>query len=148
MESTQITQPSHSLLWWIAFGYLVINLTYALLIPAWEANDEIDHIANIEYVLQHRALVPLRLQTWHETHQPPLYYFLAAAWQRTLGVGPFTPVEPTRTTGPMTAPTLQLAYIHPNKEPERTAAIAVRKIRLFSTLIGLATVVLTYCIGL
>jgi uncharacterized membrane protein len=143
------SKTRHAFLFWVVAGYLVLSLAYGFLVPAWEANDEMDHVANIEFILQENRLVPLRLPPWHETHQPPLYYLLAAGWQRLLGLSAFTPAEPTRTTGMMTAPTLQLAYVHSTFTPEqRAAAGTVHKLRLFSTLIGLATVLLTYAAAL
>lgn len=148
MENSASGRSSHLLLWWVLGCFCFLSISYGLLIPAWEANDEIDHVANIEYLLQHRTLVPLRLQTWHETHQPPLYYLLAATWQSALGIDPFSPAELPRTIGPMTAPTLQLAYVHKYTPVQRAAAVAVHELRLFSTLLGLATVVLTYGIAL
>src|SRR5437868_1212863 len=143
-----IPKARHALFFWIAAGYLVITLAYAFLIPAWEANDEMDHVANIEYILQQKRSVPLRWQSWHETHQPPFYYWLGAVWQRFLSIPAFTPAELTRTTGPMTAPNLQLAYLHTYTPDQRKAAIALHKLRLLSTLFGLGTVALTYIAAL
>ena len=138
-------KPRHALLFWIVAGYVLITVAYGRLVPAFEANDEIDHVANIEFILQERRLYPLRVENWHETHQPPLYYVLGAVWQRLLGIPAFKPVAPTRTTGSMSAPTLQLAYVHSTyTEEQRTAAVAVYKLRLFSTLCGLGTVLFTY----
>jgi 4-amino-4-deoxy-L-arabinose transferase-like glycosyltransferase len=139
-------QPKrHALLFLIVAGYFLIAVAYGRWVPAFEGNDEIDHVANIEFILEQKRLYPLRLEKWHETHQPPLYYLLGAAWQRLLGVPAFKPVAPTRTTGEMTAPTLQLAYVHSSyTEEQRTAAMALYKLRLLSTLFGLGTVLLTY----
>jgi hypothetical protein len=132
----------------VAALYVVITCTYALVFPAWETNDEMDHVANIQYMLKHRELVPLRLADWHETHQPPLYYALAAVWQRALGVKPFLPAEPEKLGLPKTGPNPQLTYTHRYNKKERNAAKAVRKLRLFSVVTGLGTVLLTYAAGL
>lgn len=139
-------QPKrHALLFLIVGGYLLITVAYGRLVPAYEANDEIDHIANIEFILQHKLLYPLHLENWHETHQPPLYYLVGAAWQRLLGVPAFKPVAPTRRTGTMTGPRPQLAYDHSfYTDEQRIAVVALYKLRLLSTLFGLGTVLLTY----
>ena len=143
MEGIQLKR--HAILFLIVAGYLLITVAYSRLVPAYEANDEIDHVANIEFILQHKRLYPLRLEHWHETHQPPLYYLLGAAWQRLLGIPAFKPVAPTRSTGTMTGPRPQLAYDHSSyTEEQRTAAVALYKLRLVSTLFGLGTVLLTY----
>jgi hypothetical protein len=139
-------QPKrHALLFLIVAGYLLITVAYGRLVPAFEANDEIDHVANIEFILEQKRLYPLRLENWHETHQPPLYYLLGAVWQRLLGIPVFKPVAPTRTIETMTGPRPQLAYDHSSyTEEQRTAAVALYKLRLVSTLFGLGTVLLTY----
>lgn len=141
--------PRHALIFWVIGAYLLITVLYGRLVPAWEANDELDHVANIEFILTEKRLVPLRLETWRETHQPPLYYVLGAAWQRALGIPAFRPEAPPRTTGTMTAPNLQLAYVHSSYTKEqRTAATALYKLRLLSTLFGVGTVLLTYITAL
>lgn len=139
----------HALLFWIIGAYLLITVASGYLVPPWEANDELDHVANIEFILKEKRLVPLRLENWHETHQPPLYYLAGAAWQRLLGVPAFEPIAPPRTTGTMTAPNLQLAYVHSSYTPEqRAAAVALHKLRLLSTVFGVGTVILTYLAAL
>src|SRR5688572_9743474 len=131
-------RPRPTLLIWIIAGYLLATVAHAFLVPPWEANDEVDHVANIEFILTHKRLYPLRLENWHETHQPPLYYLLGATWQSVLGIPPFSPVTPPRTTGTMTAPNLQLAYVHSAyTEEERRGAVALKKLRLLSTVFGL-----------
>ena len=71
--------------------YLALALPYSLLTRAWEANDELDHAAYIEYIVRHGALPQISGLNGHESHQPPLYYLLAAAWQKLLGIPSFTP---------------------------------------------------------
>lgn len=131
----------------ICAAYLIITSAYSLLVPAWETNDEMDHVANIEYMLEHRKLVPLRLEAWHETHQPPLYYALAALWQAAFGIEPFTPAEPRKLGLPMVGPVPQLAYVHDYTPEQRGAAAVVHRLRFLSVLIGLFTVLLTYTAG-
>ena len=139
----------HALLFWVIGAYLLITLTSSFLIPPWEANDELDHVANIEFILKEKRLVPLRLENWHETHQPPLYYLAGAVWQSLLGIPAFEPITPPRTKGMMTAPTLQLAYVHSTyTEEQRAAAVALHNLRLLSAIFGVGTVILTYLAAL
>ena len=137
----------HSPLLFVCLGYLVITLTYSLLTPAWEGNDEADHVANTQYILEHGDLVPLRWQRWHETHQPPLYYVVAAAWQRALGIAPLSLELPPPQGLPLTGPDPHLWFSHVYTPEQRLEAIALRKLRLISVLFGLGTVVLTYVAG-
>ena len=60
----------HSPLLFICLAYLVITLAYSLFIPAWEGNDEADHVANAQYIVEHGELVPLRWQRWHRPISP------------------------------------------------------------------------------
>ena len=132
----------------ICLLYLGLTALYSLLTPAWEANDELDHVANIEHILQHGKLIPLRSSFWHETHQPPLYYLLCAGWQRLLGIPPFSPVPPSGRTGPMLSTDPHLFFTHAYSPEEHDAAVALHKLRLLSILLGLGTVLLTYTAGI
>lgn len=137
----------HSPLMFVCLGYLVITLTYSLLTPAWEGNDEADHVANAQYILEHGDLVPLRWQRWHETHQPPLYYMVAATLQRALGIAPLTLELPPPQGLPLTGPDPHLWFSHVYTPQQRLEALALHKLRLISVLFGLGTVVLTYVAG-
>lgn len=137
----------HSSLLFVCLGYLVITLTYSLFIPAWEGNDEADHVANTQYILEHGDLFPLRWQRWHETHQPPLFYIVAAAWQRALGIAPLPLELPPPQGLPLTGPDPHLWFSHTYTPEQRLEALALHKLRLISVLLGLGTVVLTYVAG-
>src|ERR1044072_4262643 len=78
----------------ICFVYLGLTILYSLCTPAWETNDELDHLANVEFLLRFGKSIPLKTEPWHETHQPPLYYVLCAGWQRLLRIPDFEPIEP------------------------------------------------------
>ena len=69
--------------------YLALALPYSLLTRAWEANDELDHATYIEYIVRHGGLPRISALNGHESHQPPLYYLLAAGWQKLLGIPAF-----------------------------------------------------------
>lgn len=140
-------RPDAWLLPLVCLAYLVITCAYSRWVPAWEANDEMDHVVNIEHILEHRELVPLRLGTWHETHQPPLYYIAAAVWQSALGIPPFTPAEPAQLGLPKVGVNPQLTYTHAYTKPQKKMAKAVHQLRHLSVIFGLATVALTYAAG-
>ena len=131
----------------ICFLYLGLTAIYCLFTPAWEANDELDHLANVEYVLQFQRLIPLRTEPWHETHQPPLYYLVCAGWQRLLGIPAFEPVELDGVQGLLTKRNPRLFYAHNYFPKELDAAVALHQIRLISVLLGLGTVLCTYIAG-
>lgn len=132
----------------ICLLYLGLTALYSLWTPAWEANDELDHVANIEHILQHGELIPLRSSFRHETHQPPLYYLLCGGWQRLLGIPAFSPVPPSGRTGPMVSTQPHLFYTHAYSPEEHDAAVALHKLRLLSIVFGLGTVLLTYAAGI
>lgn len=131
----------------VCAGYVAFAAAYSRLVPAWEANDEMDHVANVEHILAHRELVPLRLAPWHETHQPPLYYIVVALWQRALGIPAFTPTEPAQLGLPKHGAYPQLTYTHAYTKAEKKMAKAVHQLRHLSVIFGLATVALTYAAG-
>ncbi|GAB4563450.1 MAG: hypothetical protein Kow0047_12310 [Anaerolineae bacterium] len=75
------------LLVWLAF--LVLNLTYNLSTPVFEAPDELEHFEYVRHVILTGTLPDLRggLGAWaQEGTQPPLYYVTAAGFLRLLGV--------------------------------------------------------------
>lgn len=141
----------------LAAAHAALAAGYGWLTPAWEANDEIDHAADVEYVAAHGAMPPLRYSSrfpvpgtivarridWHETHQPPVYYFLAAGWQRLFGIEPFEPDPPERSSWRGEDPP-RLVYDHAYSPAQREQAAALHRLRLLSALIGAATVVLIY----
>src|SRR5262249_39045254 len=79
---------------WVTVGvcvaYLGLAVAFSLLTPAWENNDEAQHVQYVEYVARHGSPPHIRLANGTESHQAPLYYYLAAGWQGLLGIGPFT----------------------------------------------------------
>ncbi|CAN5478223.1 hypothetical protein BH20VER3_BH20VER3_08550 [soil metagenome] len=116
------------------------------MIPAWEANDELDHVANIEYEVRHfGTFIPIDYGRWHETHQPPLYYWIGAIWQRMLGITSFTPsFPPWRATKPEND---KLVFAHEKFDAvQRSQALSLHKLRLLSPILGLITVALTFSI--
>jgi hypothetical protein len=127
----------------IAFVYLGVGLAYSLMTPAGEANDEVDHVQYVEYIVQHGDLPMISVDNGDESHQPPLYYLLGAAWQELWGAPPFslrlaagTPFAPRDM--------FHLAYKHDYSPAQRSSVNRVHLLRILSLLCGLGTVLLTY----
>ncbi len=65
----------------IVLLHLLLALTYGALNPAWEAHDETGHYAYVHHVARHLALPDAYREQkalFDQSHQPPLYYLLAA----------------------------------------------------------------------
>jgi len=98
-------QRAETVLRAIVILYLVLGALYAVLTPAWQVPDEPAHYNYVEYVRQHGSLPELRVGDFpaayleeikakrfppdmpvealrYESHQPPLYYVLAAGVYR------------------------------------------------------------------
>jgi 4-amino-4-deoxy-L-arabinose transferase-like glycosyltransferase len=126
--------------------YLALALPYSLLTRAWEANDELDHATYIEYIVRHGALPRISALNGHESHQPPLYYLLAAAWQKVLGIPAFTPsaVPNPDVAADSNAGRRFLELLHNYTPAQHQDAVYLHELRLLSVLLGLATVLLSY----
>ncbi len=123
--------------------YLPLALTYSLLTRAYEATDEPSHVQNIEYIVSHHALPRIAVANGLESHQPPLYYLLAAAWQEVLGISAFTPVAvPAKGLKGFFGD--QLLYSTDYTPSEHADAVHVHELRLLSVAFGVGTVLLTY----
>ncbi len=128
----------------LGIAFLGWTATYSFLIPAWETNDELDHVANIEYaVKQPLTFMPIQYEHWHETHQPPMYYWLGSAWQQLWGIPPFdVSFPPWRSTRSERG---KLILAHDKFDNiQREQVIALHKLRLISPVFGLMTVILTF----
>ena len=51
--------------------------------PAWESNDEPDHVRNVETLVRGRWY-RIEKNAGYSPHQPPLYYLMLAGWQKAL----------------------------------------------------------------
>lgn len=89
MTSARELRP-RSALALVALLFVVLALLVAGLTPPWEANDEPDHVQNVETLVSGH-LYRIERGSGAEPHQPPLYYLALAGWQRALGLGPFRP---------------------------------------------------------
>jgi hypothetical protein len=131
----------------VCAGYLALAITFNFLTPAWENNDEPDHVDYIEHVVRHGTPPRIAIANGFESHQPPLYYYATAAWQGLLGIGPFTPhVHPP--PGSAIPPTKRVWELsHAYSPSEHKAAIWVHLLRLASTACGLAAVLAALATG-
>jgi 4-amino-4-deoxy-L-arabinose transferase-like glycosyltransferase len=130
----------------ITLIYLAFALTYSLLTPAWEPNDEVAHTQYIEYALSHHSIPRISAQNGDESHQPPLYYLMAGVWQRLLAIPAFVPnVQPgTLATTKIKDDVFFESYSHRYSPKQRQQAIYLHELRILSVLLGLCTVVLVY----
>lgn len=66
-------------------AFATLALAVAVLTPPWEANDETDHVLNVQTIVAGR---PYRIEPGSgiESHQAPLYYLALGGWQQMLGI--------------------------------------------------------------
>lgn len=124
---------------------LMILVTFAslssavlLLTPAWEANDEPDHVRNVITLVQ-GEWYNIEDGAGLEAHQPPLYYLLLAVWHRALDLESRYP-EPTSSGQAL----LGGAFFNHDYDDAASDDRLARALRIPSVVAGLATVALTY----
>ena len=143
------TRTERLLLGLIAIAYLVLATIYNVTIPLWESPDETGHFGYIVHILTERSLP--RVTTGHlgESHQPPLYYAMAALW-----------VLPVDLDNPIGRPNYNPRFVHagqggrdhnvsihtPQEKvwPYQGWSLGVHLIRMMSTFLGLGTVIFTF----
>jgi Dolichyl-phosphate-mannose-protein mannosyltransferase len=115
--------------------YVALSLAFSLRTRAFEADDEAAHTQYIEYIVGHGALPRISVANGGESHQPPLYYALAAGWQRLLGIPYFSPViVPAKHS--LTPNSLMLSH---NYNPtQHQDAVYLHELRLLSVLLTYA----------
>ncbi len=137
--------------------FVLLGFSYALLTPVFEASDELWHYPMVRHLADGNPLPvqvfdPALAGPWNqEASQPPLYYVLAAAltfWIDTSDMAQVRWLNPHVDNGVITADgNINLAIHDPAADPWAGTLLAVRVIRLFSVLLGAATVYLTYRIA-
>ncbi|MEM9774680.1 MAG: glycosyltransferase family 39 protein [Chloroflexota bacterium] len=160
MQTRNIELPvwaENSLLIIIILFYFIVALRYALITPAFEASDELWHYPMIQHLANGNRLPvqtfdPATAGPWkQEASQPPLYYYLGAAltfWVDTSDFQEVRKLNPHVDTGIITTDGNTNLAVHKGLlNPNRGTLLAVRIVRLFSVLLGAATVYLTYLIG-
>ncbi len=115
----------------------MLALAVAVLTPAFEANDEQDHLKNVRTLAsgQWYRLTP---GSGFEAHQAPLYYFGLTVWGKAFAVGPTEPeLKPAPDGGVMHG-----IYDHTGPKEGRDQRRVVL-FRLPSVVFGLLTILLT-----
>jgi hypothetical protein len=148
-----------SLLILILLAHTALGVIYSVTVPAWEAHDEIGHYYFARYLATERRLpTPGTKIIEHndESHQPPLYYILAAlgtAWIDT-GDRHSPPDDPQLVLNPFVATDGGFgganAVVHdPAVEsfPYRGTILALHATRLVSVALSTLGLVATYGIG-
>jgi hypothetical protein len=137
--------------------FVILGFTYALITPAFEASDELWHYPMVRHLADGNPLPvqvfdPALAGPWNqEASQPPLYYYLSAAltfWIDQSDMEQARWLNPHVDNGVITPDgNTNLAVHDPAADPWSGALLAVRVVRLFSVLLGAATVYLTYRIA-
>ncbi len=136
----------------ILIAHLALGALYSVAVPMWEASDETGHFALVKYLAGHRRFPPpgQGVTEWYdESHQPPLYYILAAI--ATFWIDTNDGLEPEINRHAFTGKGMggvNMA-VHSDREafPYRGTALAMHVARLVSVLISTAVVAVTYLIG-
>ena len=131
--------------------FVALSTVIAVKTPAWEANDEVGHVQNIEslvsghlYSIPSHCVLDPKIGTLFncagsEPQQPPLYYVLAAGWQKALGL----PVQPAYRSE--TNPALYFNLHSPALASDHTANHGfVMWLRYLSILMGVLTVLVSF----
>ena len=137
--------------------FVLLGAMYALVTPVFEASDELWHYPMIRHLADGNPLPvqvfdPAQAGPWkQEASQPPLYYYLGAAltfWIDASDMETIRWENPHVNNGIITADgNINLTIKDPEWNPWQGTLLAVRIVRLFSVLLGAATVYLTYLIG-
>lgn len=126
----------------IAAVHALLTLQINAFVPPWESYDETGHYAFANYISQNWALPPRgnAIGAMSETHQPPLYYWLAATAMSISGVSVSDTIEPHFLWA--------RRALEPNPQleawPPVGIGLAVRLARLVSTLLSVAAVLCTF----
>ena len=122
--------------------FFVQCIAYNLALPLFEAPDEGAHYIYIDYIASHGQLPDLEHMLSHEVSQTPLYYMIGApmiAWIDRSDFGEVFRIEPGLNNGIVNA--------HSPEErafPPTGVTLAMRILRLYSTVLGAFTVLLVY----
>ena len=147
--------------WVIGCVYLMLAITYGLIAPPFESPDEIGHFFTTKYIADFGRLPAPDVEPaekylyGQEGTQPPLYYLVGALIVRASGVSTesaaeYLQVNPHTTCGsPQLAGNKGFLAHDPVEEafPWQRTILALHLLRLYSTLLGLATVLGVYAIA-
>lgn len=137
--------------------FILLGFSFAFVTPAFEASDELWHYPMVRHLADGNPLPvqvfdPALAGPWNqEASQPPLYYYLGAAlsfWIDQSDMERVRWLNPHVDNGVITPDGNNNLAIHdPAADPWSGALLAVRVVRLFSVLLGVVTVYLTYRIA-
>lgn len=147
-----------SLLILILIGYVVIAAMTSIVTPLFEAYDEVWHYPFIAHLAENNLRLPEQkpavITPWRQQgSQPPLYYLASAAltsWIDTSNLETLHRLNPLPQTGrvlPDGNPNVVVHRADLEAFPWHGAALAIHLIRLFSVVLGLCAVLVTYQIA-
>ncbi|MCL5995200.1 MAG: glycosyltransferase family 39 protein [Chloroflexi bacterium] len=126
----------------IVLVFVALCVAYNVALPLFEAPDEGAHYIYVDYIARNRALPSMDELPSHEVSQPPLYYVLSAPLIAWIDRSDFSEVYRPN-------PGLDNGIVNDHLPKERQmpptgVTLALRMLRLFSTVLGAITVVLVY----
>jgi 4-amino-4-deoxy-L-arabinose transferase-like glycosyltransferase len=134
--------------------FILLGAVYSIVVPPFEASDELWHYPMVKYIADHWALPvqdPANVGPWRqEGSQPPLYYALSAAATFWIDTGDMETVRHLnpQVDGGVATPdgNINLVVHRPEREafPWQGTVLAVHLIRFLSVLMGATSVYLTY----
>ena len=144
---------SWAVLMGILWAFTLLSTAYNLLVPPYEASDELSHIHYIHFVAaEGREPGKWRSDdgTWHletwEAIQPPLYYWMVAGALRAMGRSEVMPATAVRNPEAGHSVFSDPEHIDASTYSAREAAWA-HWMRLFSTVLGGLTVTVTFLVA-
>lgn len=147
-------RTERAVLVFILTAFVALGVLYSVVVPPFEASDELWHYPMVKYIADHWALPvqdPDNVGPWRqEGSQPPLYYAIAAAltcWIDTSDMDRVRHLNPHVDAGVATPDgNVNLVVHRPDLErfPWRGTVLAVHLIRFLSVALGAASVYLTY----
>lgn len=134
--------------------YLLLTIGYGVVNPLFEAPDEHHHFYTVDFIARNGRLPIANLQEEQlrqEAAQPPLYYVMGGMLMRAIGVPETIDIwqNPYGRIGDASALTNINWGIHDAREafPWQGYTLSVHLLRLFSTLLGLGTLLCIYAAG-
>lgn len=136
--------------------FVALGVTYSVIVPIFEAPDEMSHYPFVAHLAEGGGLPVQRAgqeTLWQqEGSQPPLYYALAAALTHWLDVSDLPAIHrinPHARVGIPLAHDNKNIVIHTDREafPWRGAVLGVHLTRFFSLLLAVGTLLCTYALG-
>ena len=134
--------------------FVVLGTAYSIVVPPFEASDELWHYPMVKYIADHWSLPvqdPANIGPWRqEGSQPPLYYALSAvatSWIDTSDMAEVRHLNPHVDNGIATPDGNANLVVHrPGREtfPWRGTVLAIHVVRFLSVLMAVAGVALTY----